>query len=912
MSPTKSLLQTKLLPPAYNPRSVSRQHLLNRLALRNGRKLVLVSAPAGYGKTTLVSQWLHESQEQFCWLSLDQGDNSALKFWQYILGAIQKTLPEIGQEAEDYLKEDNLYVDAAVTSIINDLTQWAKDGDHLSIVFDDFHNIEDKDSLNHFAYFVDFLPPAVQIIITTRFQPALPISRWSVKNWVDQIHSSDLAFSIEESKAFLNEYMDLALTDDQVEVIFSSTEGWIAALQLAALSAGNFAPADRSSISVDQFLSDDRHLSEYIVTEILEQQPPEVSEFLLYTSCLLRLNASLCDEMLGINNSAQLLEQIYRSNLFLNPLDRQHNWFRYHDMFRDALLRKLRLEKSEQMEKLEKSAIDWLVRHEQAHEAIEQVVQLQDWSLLVGLLEENGNNLIHEGHHLLVLEWLRKVPESLISMSPRAIMLKIWALFFSNKIEVIAPLLEELELLIDQQRLQNVETSTSELIDLHSEISLIRAYLARSQSDLKSAGKLTKDVLKELDTTKMPLKSVTYYGIGLDSFAVGDLESAETALLEAIDHGKREKKYTTVLSSSGLLGWIYFYQGNLEKALETGIANQQWIDSYHDSSQPRIISCWQNASLALIYTEKAEFTIAQSYINPLLRHLELGTEPGQHIIIQYTQAMLYFAQGRFVDAIECLDDAWHVYQHKKDSIVFTPPSIISLKSRCLLSMGMIDKAEYVINELNEKTINEVPLNYEDINLTKARIFIAQNRMPLALGITTRLAEQTRNKRHIYNLIQVLNLSAFVYHNLQKAKKAESAIKESLSLASHDGFISVFTNEAVELSPVLALGADPSIPDSFLQKLSASLGLSNENKGAKRVELPGAAALESNKQLVEPLSSRELEVLRLIDEGLANKEIAQKLSLAPATVKAHIRNLYGKIEAKSRTEALSKARNIGLI
>ena len=912
MSPTKSLLQTKLLPPAYNPRSVSRQHLLNRLALRNGRKLVLVSAPAGYGKTTLVSQWLHESQEQFCWLSLDQGDNSALKFWQYILGAIQKTLPEIGQEAEDYLKEDNLYVDAAVTSIINDLTQWAKDGDHLSIVFDDFHNIEDKDSLNHFAYFVDFLPPAVQIIITTRFQPALPISRWSVKNWVDQIHSSDLAFSIEESKAFLNEYMDLALTDDQVEVIFSSTEGWIAALQLAALSAGNFAPADRSSISVDQFLSDDRHLSEYIVTEILEQQPPEVSEFLLYTSCLLRLNASLCDEMLGINNSAQLLEQIYRSNLFLNPLDRQHNWFRYHDMFRDALLRKLRLEKSEQMEKLEKSAIDWLVRHEQAHEAIEQVVQLQDWSLLVGLLEENGNNLIHEGHHLLVLEWLRKVPESLISMSPRAIMLKIWALFFSNKIEVIAPLLEELELLIDQQRLQNVETSTSELIDLHSEISLIRAYLARSQSDLKSAGKLTKDVLKELDTTKMPLKSVTYYGIGLDSFAVGDLESAETALLEAIDHGKREKKYTTVLSSSGLLGWIYFYQGNLEKALETGIANQQWIDSYHDSSQPRIISCWQNASLALIYTEKAEFTIAQSYINPLLRHLELGTEPGQHIIIQYTQAMLYFAQGRFVDAIECLDDAWHVYQHKKDSIVFTPPSIISLKSRCLLSMGMIDKAEYVINELNEKTINEVPLNYEDINLTKARIFIAQNRMPLALGITTRLAEQTRNKRHIYNLIQVLNLSAFVYHSLQKAKKAESAIKESLSLASHDGFISVFTNEAVELSPVLALGADPSIPDSFLQKLSASLGLSNENKGAKRAELPGAAALESNKQLVEPLSSRELEVLRLIDEGLANKEIAQKLSLAPATVKAHIRNLYGKIEAKSRTEALSKARNIGRI
>ncbi|KZY91511.1 hypothetical protein A3743_26955 [Oleiphilus sp. HI0072] len=292
--------------------------------------------------------------------------------------------------------------------------------------------------------------------------------------------------------------------------------------------------------------------------------------------------------------------------------------------------------------------------------------------------------------------------------------------------------------------------------------------------------------------------------------------------------------------------------------------------------------------------------------------MEIGTEPGQHIIIQYTQAMLYFAQGKYVDAIECLDDAWHTYQHKRDSIVFTPPSIIALKARCLLSMGMIEKAQFVINELNEESINAVPLNYEDINLTKARIFAAQSNYKLALEVINRLAEQTRSKHHVYNLIQVLNLSASIYHSLHNSKEAEEAIKESLHLASQDGFISVYTNEAVELLPVLALGADPSIPDSYLQKLSATLGLSNETKPVQQDELPGAAALESNKQLLEPLSSRELEVLGLIDQGLANKEIAQKLSLAPATVKAHIRNLYGKIEAKSRTEALSKARSIGLI
>ncbi|PJF38409.1 MAG: helix-turn-helix transcriptional regulator, partial [Phototrophicales bacterium] len=201
------------------------------------------------------------------------------------------------------------------------------------------------------------------------------------------------------------------------------------------------------------------------------------------------------------------------------------------------------------------------------------------------------------------------------------------------------------------------------------------AYLARSHSDLASARELTRTVLEELDTTKIPLKSVTYYGIGLDSFSIGDLDSAQHALSEAIVHGKREKKYTTVLSSSGLLGWIYYYFGELDKALENGISNQQWIDSYHDPSQPRIISCWQNSALALVHCEKAQYTLAQSYINPLLRHLEIGTEPGQHIIIQYTRAKLFYAQKQFVEAIECLDDASNIYEHKKDSIVFTPPSM---------------------------------------------------------------------------------------------------------------------------------------------------------------------------------------------------------------------------------------------
>ncbi|MDX1452965.1 MAG: LuxR C-terminal-related transcriptional regulator [Oleiphilaceae bacterium] len=904
------LLQTKFLAPAYNPNSVVRSHLLERLAPRGARKLALVSAPAGYGKTTLVLQWLNSHDKDFCWLSLDETDDQTKRFWQYLTGSIASVINHFGEQTMALLEGDTP-VEAAVTALVNELNEQTISGKSLTIILDDFHVIREPEILRSFAYFVDFLPPSIDLMITSRFEPNLPISRWSVKNWVDHVSSNDLIFSFDEAKSFFNEYMGLALSDKQVEQIYSKTEGWIAAMQLTALSAVSTPSNEQRFLPTDQLLSEDRHFSDYVLSEILDHQPPQVREFLLNTACLLRLSAPLCDEIRQSHDSQDILEHLLNANLFLIPLDKENRWFRYHEMFREALLKRVRLAEPEKLMQLQVRAVTWLIDNEQPHEAIEQVVQLRDWSLLASLLEKNGNNLIHEGHHLPMLKWLSLLPESKVESSPRLIMLKIWALFFSNKLDIIPPLLDELENLIDQQRLENVATSPNELIDLHSEISLIRSYLARTQSDLRSATELTKQVLEELDHTNMPLKSVTYYGIGLDSFTVGDLESAEKALLSAIEHGKREKKFTTILSSSGLLGWIYFYQGKLELALETGIQNQRWNVSYTDPSQPRVISCWQNTVLAMIYIELGEFTIAESYINPLLKHLELGTEPGLHILIQYTRAAFNFAQQQYVDAIACLDDAYRVFQHKREVIVFEPPSISALKARCLLGMHKIDKAEQVLNELDSATINAIPLNYEDINLTRARLYLEQQKYPLVVEMTERLIDQAREKKHIYHLIQALALQAIAHHQMDHKDAARTAITEALLLASQDGFISLFTNENQRIASVLSLGSDPNIPDAYLQKLSNALGM-HIDKTPLQVELPGAAAIESNIQLLEPLSQRELEVLQLIDQGLANKEIAQKLSLAPATVKAHIRNLYGKINAKSRTEALSKARQIGII
>lgn len=903
------LLKTKFIAPAYNQKSVDRQRLLARLTARTARKLVLISAPAGYGKTTLILQWLQELDRRVCWLSLDEHDNKPLRFWNYFVGSIQTAIDGFGKEAEQLLAQEQS-VEAVVTSLVNELSEWSMSGNELSIVLDDFHNVSDPDTLRSFAYLIDFIPPNVEIVITTRFEPSLPISRWSVKNWVDAIYASDLVFNYDESKTFFKDYMSLAFTDKQVQDIYLRTEGWIAAMQLSALSASSKPSNEQAYISTKHLLADERHFSDYVISEILGQQPQELQDFLIESSCLIRLNAALCDHIRETNDSRELLQNLEQKNLFVIPMDNHGDWFRYHEMFRDSLLKRLKKTRRERLVALQTRAIDWLIENNQPHEAIEQAVQLQEWELLADLLVENGSNLIHEGHHLPMLDWLAAVPEKVKARSPRLLMLRIWALFFSNKIEVIQPLLDELEALVDQQRISNIKTSADELIDLHSEISLIRSYIARSQSDLRSARALTKQVLEELDNTSMPLKSVTYYGIGLDSFTIGDLESAESSLKSAIEHGKKEKKYTTVLSSSGLLGWIYFYQGKLNAALETGMNNQQWIDSFHDPSQPRILSCWQNSILAMVYLERGERTIAAAYINPLLKHINIGTEPGLHILIQYTQANVLFANGKFVEAIDCLDDAINVYDHKKDAMMYTPPSLRAMKARCLLAIGNTEGAGVVLDSIDAAAINELPLNYEDINLNKARLYLVQKHTDLAQEIVERVAELARDRHHTYHLIQAMHLKALCLYKNKMLPEAEAAITESLTLAGTEGITRVFTYEDNDTAAVLALSKSGNIPDVYLQKLSQELGVHKPT--ANSSQLPGAAALESNLKLLEPLSQREIEVLSLINEGLANKEIAQKLSLAPATVKAHIRNIYGKIGAKSRTEALSKARQLELI
>ncbi len=902
------LLKTKFLAPAYNPKSVGRDRLITRLDNRHGRKLTTIVAPAGYGKTTLVTQWINSQECTHCWLSLDEADNDTHRFWQYIVGTFSNTIQSLGLEPKQLLAQKELPIEAVVTALVNELSTITNETP-VYLILDDYHLINNSEIHQTISFLIDYLPPSVQIIITSRVEPSLPIARWRVKNVVDEVHAHDLAFSFEESRLFFNEYMNLNLSDEDIALAREKTEGWVAAMQLAVISTqGN--PSSASNVEFFKTYSgEDRLISDYVLSEILDSQPDDVKDFLLTTSCLIRLNAGLCNALRQDNNSQLYLDKLNQINLFIIPLDTHSDWFRYHDLFRESLLQRLKHNNPEKLKDLQKRAINWLLDQGQMHEAIYQLIQLEDWQWLSKVLEEHGNTLIHEGHHLPVLDWLSHLTEETLDEHPRLLMLKVWALFFGNKIDIIPPLLNRLEDILDK-RVCDSHPEAQDALALHSEISLIRSHLARSQSDLSTASHLTQQVLDDLNNSDMPLKSVTYYGLGMDCFAKGDLKSARSALEASIEHGKIEKKYSTVLSSTGLLGWILYHQGELDLARETCTNNQLWIDSYHDQSQPKLVSCWQNCALAQIYRENNQLTVAESYINPLLKHLESGTEPGQHILIQYTRAQLAFTVGDFNDAISWLDDALNVWDHKKDALTFEPPSLEALRARCYLALNDTEKASHWAK--NARRINNgiSTINNEQIATTIARTLIANGHYQDAINNIALVFDEAKDGAHVKHLIELWTVKALAYAKLNDVDNARSSINEALTLSAKDKFIRIFCEEAPEVRDLILLANSNAIPDSYKTELHLALDINEQAHAVK--EKPATQLPANESALQEPLSQRELEVLVLINDGLANKVIANQLFLAPATIKAHIRNIYGKIGAKSRTEALAKAREYGLL
>ncbi len=903
------LLATKFLRPAPDPRAISRERLLQVLSPRPAKRLNLVVAPAGFGKTTLVNQWCEQEAQRkdsraIAWLSLDEHDDEPRRFWQYLVGALGHGGLQGLEECRNLLNNVTVQeLEGAITALINALVA---DGSGYALVLDDYHLIRDPRIQRQLSFLIDYLPPNVLVFITSRVEPELPLARWRVRQWLDEIHPQLLAFSENECQRFFRDTMALPLSAEEAHRIWQTTEGWVAAMQLAALSGrqgGRGADPDRPPIEVSN-----RQINDYVLTEILDKQSPGVRAFLLDTAVVPRLCASLCNAIRGRDDSQAMLETLTRHNLFLIPLDTRQDWFRYHDLFRDALQQRARQSDPQHLEMLQARAIDWLLAHDHIQEAIVQIVQHQDWGWLARVLEQHGNNLIHGGFHLPVLEWLETLPAGEIDDNPRLQMLRIWALFFANRVSQIEAQLSHLENLLDR-RVADSHPDADGALALHSEISLMRSYLARSRSDYDSAQDLTNQVLRDINHTSIPLKSVTYYGLGLDYYGRGELGPAESALQSAVSHGQREHKPSTVLSSGGLLAWIQFNRGDIELALRTCTDVRDWIDQhYNDPTQPRLISCWQNATLVEIHRERNQPELAESYLTPLLTHVAKGTEPGQHVIIQYVRAHLAFSQGDYAAALTALEDAEAVAQKRRDHIVFEPPSCAALRARCYLAMNEQERARQWLDSADAGAFRN-PLNREQTIISAARVHLACNEPDTAIALLEPMRISTERDQHYRHLIEVQVLYAEAMDRRGAAPEAASQLLSALKRAARAGFLRMFAEESPRVRRMLGELGQVDLPEQWRGQLRTMLaGLASQPGPAAEPPTPAPSA----SALVEPLSQREQEVLTLINEGLSNKDIAARMNVAATTVKAHIRNLYGKLDVSRRTEALARARQLKLL
>ncbi|WP_297794017.1 LuxR C-terminal-related transcriptional regulator [uncultured Marinobacter sp.] len=910
------LLTTKFLRPTSDPRAVWRERLCRLLQPGSPKRLNLVVAPAGFGKTTLVSQWCTQQGTSTAWLSLDDHDDEPRRFWQYLAGALEYSGMTGLDSCRQQLSHCSTHeLEGPITSLLNAL---ADDGTQWALVLDDFHLIRNTDILRQFSYFVDYLPPGITLTLASRTEPPLPLARWRVRQWIEDIHPNLLAFSEEECRRFFRDTMELAVSEQEIRKIFRKTEGWVAAMQLSALlspASGVGPPASESSSPPMTIDVDERRINDYVLSEVLEQQPEAIRDFLLSTACCPKLCAPLCNAVRGASNSQSMLEQLLKQNLFLIPLDTRNHWFRYHDLFRDALLQRAWTSRPEVTEQHWQRAVSWLLNHDHVQEGIAQIVRQQDWIWLAQVLTEHGNNLIHGGYHLPVLNWLDSLPANMVEDSPQLQMLRIWSLFFANRVDMLEPLLSNLEDILDQ-RVADSHPDAEGALGLQSEISLIRSYLARTRSDDKSASDLTRQVLMDIDHTRIPLKSVTYYGIGLDYYGKGDLPSAREALRSAVRYGELERKPNTVLSSGGLLAWIQYNRGDIDDALETCTSVRHWVDQhYADPAQPRLISCWQNSALTEIYRERNEPELATSHLAPLLEHVANGTEPGQHVIIQYVSGHLAFSEGRFEEAIEALEDAATVARRRRDHIVFEPPACSALLARCYLAAGRLQQAERWAQSVADEHFSN-PLNREQNQISIARVMVAAGRPADAIATLIPLRLSAEKDQHFRHLVEILTVYSEALYVEGKIPEANQMLSQAAQKASDAGFMRLFAEESPNVRQRLmelpALRA-PSRWNSSLLAMLRTIG-----DGSKSPE--PAVARNSNEErtasasaaLAEPLSQREKEVLSLINEGLANKDIASRMNVAPATVKAHIRNLYGKMGVSRRTEALAKARELALL
>jgi LuxR family transcriptional regulator, maltose regulon positive regulatory protein len=925
--------ETKVFAPPVRAKLVPRPHLMAKLEAGLNGRLTLISAPAGFGKTTLVNDWFHQrttvagqrvakksdpSPEasptiRLAWLSLDDEDNEPVRFMNCMAAAVEIVRPGAAASIVPLLHAPQLpppksIVAALINGLLPDKERTTPARPHYGLILDDYHLITNRVVHETVTCLLECQPGWLHLTVVTRADPPLPVPRLRARNQLTEIRAADLRFTAEEAATFLNEVMGLDLSSGDVDTLEARTEGWIAGLQMAALSMQG-----RQDIPgfIKAFAGSHRYIVDYLIEEVFQQQGKEMRDFLLQTSILDRLCGALCDAVTAQSNSQAHLEQLETSNLFIIPLDDDRHWYRYHHLFRDVLRSRLLRLYPERVPALHGRAAQWYEASGSPEVAMHHLLAAQDYETAERLLQRLGEWLLTSGRWTVLLDWLHAIPETFLHQRPVLCMFKAWALFLSGQWESVEAYLQLVELLMgaieeEEDPAEAASDPDDPLSGWRGQVATLRSQMASLQGDLARAIEQSEKALAWLPQDNVLMRGIVATNLGFANLSLDNWSKAELLLNEGRLASESSGNASMALSAANGLGFVDVARGRLHQAgarfqalLERAAPRleQSLIGIHYNYSE--LLYEWNDLEGALTHVMRARDLASQLHIQRLLLLCELRL------------ARIYQAQGSDCEAKLIVENLHHEQSHPSADPVFLVAARLAVASE---DEEVLEKfLRYESEILSRPYQSERRLEYHTLVLAK----LALSKSGEAGVLLDKLEPTVMACGHYGGVIEFLGMRALLEWQLGRPAQARLTLQQLLLLAQPEGYLRTIVDLGPAMRALLhdyretverdqAAGHDEAMAD-YVRALWAASAVS-----PAAVPEPTASQSEQKQQLEENLSSRELEVLNLMASGLSNREIAESLFISVGTVKCHAHNIYLKLDVQSRTQAIARARELGFL
>jgi LuxR family maltose regulon positive regulatory protein len=896
------LLQTKLYIPPPRPELVPRPRLVERIdaGIHSGHKLTLVSASAGFGKTTLLSAWVAgcgqlEPPIPVAWLSLDQEDNDPIHFLAYTIAALQTVHPGLGQAVLTVLyasQPQPAPVEASLTILINEI---AGMGEPVVLVLDDYHAIRSQAVDKLLGFLLDHLPPQMHLVISSRRDPAFPLSRLQARGEMTEIRAADLRFTRDEIALFLNQVMGLNLSAQNLAALETRTEGWISGLRLTALSMRRL---QDTTEFIQKFTGSNRYIVDYLGEEVLQQQDERVQTFLRETSILRRLSAPVCDRVTGQSGSQGILEQLETANLFIVPLDDRRDWYRYHHLFTDFLQHQLERYQPERVPALHHRASEWYEENGPMGEAVFHALAAKRGERAADLVETNALETLMRGQVYTVANWLDRLPPDSIRSRPKLGIAQAWQFISTGQIEKAEAWLQMVEEKTGFTRydgLDKIGQGSAEANELQGGIATIRSTISAWRGETWQTIEISQWALERFPSGNPLYRSILAWNLAFASRIAGDINTAERAYKSAIKDAQASGNYMIALTATEGLAELYSVMGQLQKAEKTFLRVFQLGDQYQMA---------YSVAFGAAHIGLADLMYQWNRLDAAVEHLQQGFEICERwgaldlVKAHVCLARIKMAQSDAIAAMEAVQKAIDLAQEHNQR--FRGGVAVALRTGLWLALGEIVQAERWAQERDEYDENDLGELNELEGIVLARLLLALGEQGKALVLLDKLLHNAQLVKRMGSAIEILILQSTAWQSQSNLGQATACLERALVLAEREGFVQVFLEQRPAIDGLLNRAIKKRLPHSRYARLVV---------GSQSSPIPPSLQQDG---LVEPLSEREMEVLRLVTKGHSNREIGERLVITTGTVKRHITNIYGKLGVHSRTQAIALARELDIL